>query len=105
MTNEKRIIDTPNFKGQDRRNGNGRVKLSMRDWYLLLTVIIATTLWLGKLQWMAAAQEKKIEKVEEAPKEIALIHRDIKYIKEDVGELKEDMGDIKKNIRTILEKM
>ena len=96
--NSKRIIDSSNYTGQDRRNGNGRMKLSMRDWYLILVVIVGATLWLGKLQWTATAQEEKIKLTEKTPQDIALIKKDITYIQKDVGE-------IKKDIKLILDKI
>jgi len=93
------------FKGDERRKNNGEIRLSARDWYSLVVIIIGATLWLGKLQWTATAQEEKIKKIEQTPQDIALIQKDVIYIKQDLSEVKDDVGDIKKDIRLILEKL
>ena len=77
------------FKGDERRK-NGGVKLSPRDWYTLLTVIILATLWLGRLQWVATAQGDKIKKVEATPLKVAVIKEKLDNLNNNFEEFKTD---------------
>lgn len=92
------------FAGEERRK-SGQIKLSPRDWYTLLIVIIGATLWLGKLSWTASAQGEKIEKVEKAPQDIALMQKDMSYMQRDIQEIQRDVSGIDFKLDRILDRM
>lgn len=97
-------LNTNDYQGKERRNGS-KLRLSPRDWYTLLFVIVGATLWLGKLQWTATAQGEKIEKVEKAPQKIALMQKDITYIQKDIQIIQQDVSNIDNKLDRILEKL
>ena len=92
-------VKTKDYQGNDRRNGSGKVKLTLAEWVRLtiwgLTLLLgATTAWVTlKGQVNANAQE-----VAEACVDIEKIKKIDKQQTEDILTLQNGVGDIKKDV-------
>lgn len=110
----KRIVNTGNYQGPERRSG--RLKLSFSDYRYLFagfcTLLIAgTTAWLN-LNWFAKTTNKtaeenkvKVEEVEkkntEHDKDIGEINIKLKNIDENVDEVQDEVKEIAKEQKTM----
>lgn len=104
-------INTPDYKGSCRRNGNSKVNLTGGDWIkigVIIAGIISSTAvanYRVGLNAQAIADDsverkEKIEKVEDKnitqDEDILLIKQDVKYIKDDVKEINNEQKEFRK---------
>ncbi len=97
-------IQTKDYFGGCRREGGGKLKLVFSDLIKLggtaVTILVLGTVGWVTLNFRVSATEEKIEKVEEAPQQIALIKKDISHILKDQTEIKENLAEFKTEQRT-----
>lgn len=109
--NGDRQVDTPNYKGKDRRNG--RLKLSLRDIIWIGTLICGTVvtliIWYANTTAIltAAAENCKANTAtnQMQDKAISVLQNDIQYIKEAQTKINAGQQENQKLLHRILGKL
>ena len=94
MPNE---LETPDYKGKDRRNGS-KLRLGFQDYVKILLLAGGAIIWCSRLEWVVSANatdlEENKERIETCEKidakretQVTLMQADLSHIKEDVKEV------------------
>ena len=93
-----RVIEVENYQGKDRRNGNGRMKISISDYIKITTIVVGLFVagiagyfrmdnsiqaFAEKAEAIGTLKEKDLQQ----DKDILIIQCDVSEIKEDVNEI------------------
>lgn len=85
-------VENDNYVGKDRRKNGARLRLSIKDWIYIGTLIITIILAVGKFGWTTEMNCKQIDKntgiIRDHETKIAVIENSIKNIEMNVVEIK-----------------
>ena len=87
---------------QDRRNGNGRLKLDLGDWLKVASLIVILILTGGKVQWIV---NNHSEAIAEQKAQIKVNTERLNKTETDIANIKENLIYIRSKVDTIVMKI
>ena len=103
-------LETKDYKGGCRREGGGKLKLTLSDLLkvlgtifipLVVVIVIGTVAWTNIKADVIILEEKALE-VKDMPLQMVAVQKDVSSIQSDVEELKTDVNTIAADIKILL---
>ncbi|GEM_PF-4522622 len=89
-------VDSKNYQGIDRRTNGARLKLSIRDWIAISSLVVTLILFGGNIKWNGEANAKQISRntaiVDKHETQIAVLDTRLKNIEDNVSWLVIKLG-------------